>query len=83
MTTKQIRHMEMRENAVREWVQDSYLQVLHVPGRINPAANLENKCATVEKTHLLYSAHNALIDCIAVIHGEEGRIECSFDLKCH
>jgi hypothetical protein len=37
MTTKQIRHMEMRENAVREWVQDSYLQVLHVPGRINPA----------------------------------------------
>jgi hypothetical protein len=37
MTTKQIRHMEMRENAVREWVQDSYLQVLHVPGRLNPA----------------------------------------------
>jgi hypothetical protein len=32
--------------------------------------NLENKCATVEKTHLLYSAHNALIDCIAVIHME-------------
>jgi hypothetical protein len=37
MTTKQIRHMEMRENAVREWVQDSSLKVLHVPGRINPA----------------------------------------------
>ncbi len=34
MTTKQIRHMEMRENAVREWVQDSLLKVLHVPGRI-------------------------------------------------
>ena len=32
--------------------------------------NLENKCATVETTHLLYSAHNALIDCIAVIHME-------------
>jgi hypothetical protein len=32
MTTKQIRHMEMRDNAVREWVQDSYLQILHVPG---------------------------------------------------
>ncbi len=29
--------MEMWENAVHEWVQDSYLQVLHVPGRINPA----------------------------------------------
>ena len=37
MTTKQIRHMEMRENAVREWVQDSYLQILHVPGWTNPA----------------------------------------------
>ena len=29
--------MEMQENAVREWVQDSCLQILHVPGRINPA----------------------------------------------
>jgi hypothetical protein len=37
MTKKQIRHMEMWENAMREWVQDSYLQILHVPGRINPA----------------------------------------------
>ena len=37
MTTKQIRHMEMRENAVREWVQDASLKVLHVSGRINPA----------------------------------------------
>jgi hypothetical protein len=37
MTTKQICHMEMRENAVPEWVQDSYLQILHVPHRINPA----------------------------------------------
>jgi hypothetical protein len=37
MTTKQIRHMEMRENAVHEWVQDAFLKVLHVSGRINPA----------------------------------------------
>jgi hypothetical protein len=37
MTTKQIRHMEMRENAVHEWVQDASLQILHVPGWINPA----------------------------------------------
>jgi hypothetical protein len=37
MTTQQIRHMEMRENVVREWVQDSYLQILHVPDRTNPA----------------------------------------------
>ena len=37
MTTRQIRHMEKRENVVREWVQDASLKVLHVPGRINPA----------------------------------------------
>ena len=37
MTMKKNRHMEMREKAVPDWVQDYYLQVLHVPGRINPA----------------------------------------------
>ncbi len=37
MATKQIHHMEMRENAVREWVHDAFLKVLHVSGRINPA----------------------------------------------
>ena len=37
MTTKQIRHMEMRENSIREWVQDQSLQVLQVKGKINPA----------------------------------------------
>ena len=29
--------MEMRENAVCEWVQDSYLQILHFPGWANTA----------------------------------------------
>ena len=37
MTTKQIRHMEMRENSVREWVNDQLLRALHVKGKINPA----------------------------------------------
>ncbi len=37
MTMKQICHMEMRKNAVCEWVQDDFLKVLHVLGRINPA----------------------------------------------
>jgi hypothetical protein len=37
MTMKQICHMEMRKNAVGEWVQDAFLKVLHVSGRINPA----------------------------------------------
>jgi hypothetical protein len=37
MTTKQIRHMEMRENAICEWVQDAFLKIHHVPGWINPA----------------------------------------------
>jgi hypothetical protein len=29
--------MEMCKNAIREWVQDASLQILHVPGQINPA----------------------------------------------
>jgi hypothetical protein len=29
--------MELRENAVREWVHDGALNILHVKGRINPA----------------------------------------------
>ncbi len=37
MTTKQIQHLEMRENAVREWVQDAFLKVLHFSGQISPA----------------------------------------------
>ena len=36
MTTKQIRHMEMRENSVREWVQNISVRDLHVKGKINP-----------------------------------------------
>jgi hypothetical protein len=36
MTTKQIQHLEMHENAVHEWVQDVFLKVLHVSGQINP-----------------------------------------------
>jgi hypothetical protein len=37
MTSKKIRHMELRENAVREWVHDGTITVLHVKGRVNPA----------------------------------------------
>ncbi len=37
MITKQICHIEMRDNAVREWVQNASLKVLHLPGGINPA----------------------------------------------
>jgi hypothetical protein len=29
--------MELRENSVREWVENKILDVLHVSGRINPA----------------------------------------------
>ena len=29
--------MELRENSVREWVENKTLNVLHVSGRINPA----------------------------------------------
>ena len=29
--------MELRENSVREWVENKTLNVLHINGRINPA----------------------------------------------
>jgi hypothetical protein len=37
MTSKKIRHMELQENAVREWVHDGILNIPHIKGRINPA----------------------------------------------
>ncbi|KAL7529275.1 hypothetical protein ACHAWF_008497 [Thalassiosira exigua] len=37
MTMKRTRHMDNKETAVREWVQDGSLNVVHVRGRINPA----------------------------------------------
>jgi len=37
MTSKAARHIEIRENSVREWVQDKSLAVRHVSGKINPA----------------------------------------------
>jgi hypothetical protein len=37
MTSKAARHIELRENAEREWVQDKTLKVQHVSGKINPA----------------------------------------------
>ena len=36
-TSKAIRHMELKENAVREWVQHKLIEVKHVSGKINPA----------------------------------------------
>jgi len=37
MTMKQTRHMEQKENSVREWVQDKTLSVSHVKGTCNPS----------------------------------------------
>ena len=36
-TTKGLRHMEQRENYVRELVQDGTLRVAHVAGKCNPS----------------------------------------------
>ncbi len=36
MTSKKIRHMELRKNFVREWVENKTLNVFHVSGRVNP-----------------------------------------------
>ncbi len=37
MTSKAARHIELRENSVREWVQDKTISVKHVAGKTNPA----------------------------------------------
>jgi hypothetical protein len=37
MTSKAARHIEIRENSVREWIQSKLLTVKHVSGKINPA----------------------------------------------
>ncbi len=37
MTSKAARHIELRENSVREWVQDKSLAIRHVSGKLNPA----------------------------------------------
>ena len=36
-TMKQTRHMELRDNSVREWVQDNIITVKHVAGKCNPS----------------------------------------------
>jgi hypothetical protein len=37
MTSKGNRHIELKENSVREWVEDGTLTVTHVPGKYNPS----------------------------------------------
>jgi hypothetical protein len=34
---KAARHIELHENSVREWVHDNTLNVVNVPGKVNPA----------------------------------------------
>ena len=36
-TTRSIRHIQLRENAVRDAVQSGLISVLHVPGTSNPS----------------------------------------------
>ena len=37
MTTKGLRYIQIRENAVRESVQDKFIDLLHIEGKINIA----------------------------------------------
>jgi hypothetical protein len=37
MTSKAACHIELRENSVREWVQNKTINVQHISGKINPA----------------------------------------------
>ena len=46
MTTKGLRHIQIRENAVRESVQNGFINLLHVDGKVNLADlfTKEDKC---------------------------------------
>ena len=37
MTSMRIRHVSLRDNSVCERVQDGIIEILHVPGKVNPA----------------------------------------------
>ena len=37
LTTKGLRHVQIRENAIRESVQNKIINVLHIEGKINPS----------------------------------------------
>jgi hypothetical protein len=43
MTSKAVRHIELRENSVHEWVQDKTISVKHVAGKTNPADTFTKK----------------------------------------
>ena len=47
MTTKGLRHVQIRENGIREMVLNNDIKVLHIEGKINPADifTKEDKCA--------------------------------------
>ena len=47
LTTKGLRHVQIRENGVREMVQNNDIKILHVEGKVNPSDifTKEDKCA--------------------------------------
>ena len=58
-TTRSIRHIQLRENAVREAVQKGTITVIHVPGKLNPSDIL------TKEDRDTYHYQQALRDCVA------------------
>ena len=54
MTSKAARHIELRENSVREWVQNKTIDIEHVSGKINPADIFTKWHAFPSLARLLY-----------------------------
>ena len=46
MTLKAIRHIELTENSVHEWVQDNSIKVLHMAGKDNVSDIFTKNIAT-------------------------------------
>jgi hypothetical protein len=61
MTSKAARHIELRKNAVREWVQDKTLKVQHVSGKINPADIFTKEMQDGTHFHQLWDSFMSLL----------------------
>ena len=63
MTSKAARHIELRKNLVREWVQDKSLTVKHVSGKVNPSDIFTKEmCESTHFRHLRDSFMSCLSD---------------------
>ena len=74
-TTKGLRHITIRENAIRESVDNSFVKILHIEGKTNLADMFTKEMK--DTTHFL-NLRNIIVTSppksAPIVHGEEGGI---------